>query len=312
MSMRELYTSRAECHFGPERRPAKSQYTILGVPFDSTSSYRPGQRFAPLEIRRATYNIEWNSVFVDEAYLYDVDLEDIGDLAVIHGDPKATLQRLSTVIEEIVEENRIPVVIGGEHLILYGIIEGLMKSGKKPCLVVFDAHFDLREEYLGLKMSHATVMRRIMERFNPSIVYYVGVRAWEKAEIDYAKMKKEIHYETSIGLKRIGPLNLLASIRKRLGSCEHIYVSIDMDVIDPAYAPGVANPEAFGLTPHELLLVLYGLATDERLVGVDLVEVTPPYDPSGVTSILASKILVETLILNQLVRKGEKISRIPG
>lgn len=312
MGARELYTSRGECLFGPERTVENPQYTVLGVPLDSTSSYRPGQRFAPLEIRRAVYNIEWNSLFVDEAYLYDVEVEDAGDLAVVHGDPKTTLERLGNVIEEIAGSGRIPVVLGGEHLILYGVIDGLVRAGLRPCIVSFDAHFDLREEYLGLRMSHATVMRRVVEKFRPPRIYYVGVRAWEKEEIEYAKTRREIEYETSMGLKKIGPLNLLASIRRSLSGCKHIYVTIDMDALDPAYAPGVANPEAVGLTPSELLQILYGLATDERLAGLDLVEVSPPYDPGGATSILAARILVEALILNQLVRRGVRLSGIPG
>lgn len=312
MSLINLYTTRGEYGFGPEKKPDKPLYTILGVPFDSTSSYRPGQRFATLEIRRAAYNIEWNSLFVDEAYLEDVDLEDIGDLAVVHGDPRSTLQRLSSVVEEIAVEGKIPVVLGGEHLILYGVIDGLVKAGKRPCIVVFDAHFDLRDEYLGLKMSHATVMRRVIERFNPGKVYFIGVRGWERDELYYARMKKEVEFETSMGLKKIGPLNLLASIRRSLDKCKDIYVSIDIDAVDPSYAPGVANPEAMGITPHELFQILYGLAIDERLVGLDLVEVTPPYDPTGATSILAARTITEALILNQLARRGRRLPGIPG
>lgn len=307
MGFRELYTHREEYHFGPERRVEKPVYSILGVPFDSTSSYKPGSRFAPLEIRRAVYNIEKNSLFVDDSYLQDVDLEDVGDLAVAHGDQITTLQRLSAVVSEIAGEGKIPVVLGGEHTITYGVVEGLVNAGRKPCMVIFDAHFDLRDTYLGVKWCHATVMRRIMERFNPDVMYWVGVRGYEKAEADYAASRREIRCETSLGVKRIGPLNLLASIRRSLSGCEHIYVSIDMDAIDPAYAPGVANPEPLGITPYELLQILYGLATDARLIGLDLVEVSPPHDPSGTTLVLAGRIVAEALILNQLTRRGVKL-----
>ena len=312
MAYRELYTGITECYFGTQKRFENPLYTILGVPFDSTSSYKAGQRFAPCEIRRASFNIEWNSLLVDEAYLYDVPLEDIGDLAVVHGDQHATLERLAGVIEELVGENRIPVVLGGEHLITYGVVKGLRQAGMNPCMVVFDAHFDLRNEYLGLSLSHATVMRRIHERFVPPLIHYIGVRGWEKEEIDYARSRSEIYYETSLTVKRIGPANIAARLRGTLSECDQVYLSIDMDVFDPSYAPGVANPEALGLSPTDVLLILYELASDERLAGLDLVEVTPTYDPSGITSILASKLLVETLIVNSLVRSGRKLPRILG
>lgn len=312
MRARDLYVSRGESRFGPERLVESPLYTVIGVPFDSTSSYRPGQRFAPLEIRRAAYNIEWNSLFLDHAYLYDVDLEDAGDLGVVHGDAKATLQRLSNVVEEEARTGRVPIVIGGEHLVTYGVIEGLTAAGVKPCMVVFDAHFDMRMEYLGVKYSHATVMRRIMEKHASSTIYYVGVRAWEREELEYATSKPGVRYDTSMSVKRLGPLNVLASLRRSLASCEKTYLSIDMDAVDPAYAPGVANPEPLGLTPMELLQLVYGLASDARLAGLDLVEVSPPYDPSGSTSVLAARILVEALILNQLARRGVKLPVEPS
>ncbi|MCE4601401.1 MAG: agmatinase [Desulfurococcales archaeon] len=311
MTYRALYTGRGECYFGPHREAENPLYSILGVPLDSTSSYRTGQRFAPCEVRRASYNIEWNSMLVEGAYLYDVPIEDMGDLAVVHGDPHTTLDRLSSLIQEVSSEGKIPVVIGGEHTITYGVVKGLVDStGRRPCIVVFDAHFDLRREYLGASTSHATVMRRIYDRSMAELLYYVGVRAWEREELDYARGRKGIYYATSLSVKRIGPANVAAELRGTLSSCDSIYVSIDMDVFDPAYAPGVANPEALGINPVEAATILYELASDNRLAGIDLVEVAPPYDPSGATSILASRLLAETIIINNLVRRGESIPRI--
>ena len=290
-----MYIGRDECFFG--RQKPGGRYTVIGVPFDSTSSYRPGQRFAPCEIRRALYNIEWNSLFTENT-LYDVDIDDLGDVSVVHGDSGSTLDRISSVVEDVFGEGRFPVVIGGEHLITYGVIKGLKNSGIDPCIIVLDAHFDLRNEYLGLKMSHATVMRRIHENLGVATIIHVGVRAWEKSEKEYADRKKFLYY-TSMSVKRLGPLNISSLLVRETSKCKRIYLSIDMDVVDPGYAPGVANPEPLGLTPFEVVQIARSVAGSRNLVGIDLVEVSPPYDCGGITSILGAKILMEAVIANK-------------
>jgi len=295
----DLYTDRGECFFGKQSPEAK--YIVLGVPFDSTSSYRPGQRFAPCEIRRALYNIEWNSLVIDNATLYDIDVNDIGDVAVVHGDIITTLDRVATVIEDIIGTGKTPIVLGGEHLITYGVIRGFHRAGKKPCLIVLDAHFDLRSEYLGLQLSHATVMRRILEDMDTPLLAYVGVRAWESEEREYADARG-LPYYTSLSVKRLGPVNVAASLAREASKCSEIYLSIDMDVLDPAYAPGVANPEPLGLNPFEVVQIIHRIAGDSRLAGIDLVEIAPPHDCGGITSILGAKLLLEALIANRNAR----------
>ncbi len=295
MTIRELYTNRNECYFGQQKSGAP--YVVFGAPFDSTSTYRPGQRFAPCEIRRALYNIEWNSSIIEDLSLEDIDIEDIGDVTTVYGDTHTTIERIAGIVEEIIEESRIPVMIGGEHLVTLGSIKGAWRAGKRPCMIIFDAHFDLRNEYLGLSLSHATVMRRIVENVGVNKLLYVGVRSWETSERIYA-IEKGFEFYTSLSTKRIGPSNIASRIKRFSSDCESLYLTIDMDVIDPGHAPGVGNPEPLGLTPLEVVQLIHAAASSSKLIGMDLVEVSPVYDCSGITSVLAAKLLLEALIAN--------------
>lgn len=295
MSVREIYVLKRPYVFtGVEGDRSRAVFHILGVPLDTTASYRSGQRFAPMTVREASINIESNA-YAAEEFIESVPLYDEGDLAVAHGDVVESIERLAVVVEDIAREGKKLAVIGGEHVATLGVSKGLKKAGLKPCLLVLDAHLDLRSDYLGVRFSHACVVRRIAETLGDTRIAYVGVRAYSREEFEFARSKPSIEVVQARSVEMLGLANIAAIVRRHLSECEHIYLTIDMDVYDPSYAPGIGNPEPAGLTPREVLPLIHALA-DERVVAVDVVEVTPPFDVGGVTSILAAKTLQEALI----------------
>ncbi|MCX8204325.1 MAG: agmatinase [Candidatus Nezhaarchaeota archaeon] len=265
-----------------------AKVVILGAPFDSTSTYRPGSRFAPSAIREASANIEgysWRAKIDSEV----VATHDLGDLVVVQGDTRATLSRLERIAQRLRGAGKLPIIVGGEHTIAYGAVVGL----GKPALLCFDAHLDLRDEYpAGIKLSHATVVRRLIEVLGCGAVFMVGVRAACLEEVKYVE-EKGLRILTSWEVEELGPVEVARRIREWALRFDKLYVSIDLDALDPSYAPGVANPEPEGLRPSLLLDVL-NLTLDQRVVGLDLVEVSPPYD-NGLASIHAAKILLEAV-----------------
>lgn len=258
---------------------------LFGVPFDSTASYRPGSRFGPTAVREASINIEtwsWRTNMDFE----DVKIHDAGDISIVHGDCSETIRRIKETIEGIHSCGKIPIMIGGEHTITLGAIRGL----KDVALISFDAHFDMRDEYLSNKLSHACVMRRIVEEIGNKRVAIVGVRATCKEEIEYVR-EKNIFYITSYEINGSSHIDIVSRLKDYLKDVDKIYLSIDMDVLDPSNAPGVSNPEPEGISTSILLNILEGISND-RIVGFDVVEISPPYD-NGITSVIASKIIYE-------------------
>jgi len=264
-----------------------AKHVIVGVPFDKTSSYRPGSRLAPLFIREASMNIELYSFRVD----FDgekLKIYDCGDL-VLTGEIQEVLNRISKVTDEILKLNKTPVLIGGEHTITYGAVKNLSKNS---CIISFDAHFDLRDSYLGEKISHATFMRRIVEEKGADKVFEVGIRAACSDELSYVKNEK-IFFLSTFDLRKLGVKKAAKILIDKISSFNNVYLTLDMDVFDPAFAPGVGNPESDGLDPNFLLSLLIELC-NYKIVGFDLVEVNPNYD-NGSTAVLAAKIIIEIL-----------------
>jgi agmatinase len=290
MSNLDLFVSQSNVFNGIHQSFDNARYAIFGVPFDATSTYRTGARFAPTAIRQASLNIEPYSFRSDYTTEF-LPLIDLGDLHV-YSDPKKTINILKLVAKDLFDKNKIPVAIGGEHTITLGILKGLESKSKKTAVVVFDAHLDLRKEFLGLTLSHTTFMRLINERIRPAKIIEVGTRAICKEELDYSK-KAGIEYITSHQIREQGSSEIIKEIKNKISSYENVYLSIDMDVLDPAYAPGVQNPEPEGIETHTLLDILCSLC-DNRVIGFDVVEVVPLYD-HGLTAITASKIIFELL-----------------
>ncbi|MCE4625248.1 MAG: agmatinase [Desulfurococcales archaeon] len=296
MSHRQLYMTEPLLAFGGvQRKYDEAEFVVVGVPFDSTSSYRPGSRFAPLKVREASLNIESNSLVGLQLFIEDTPLHDAGDLAVVHGNAEETLERLSLVVKDLIGDEKRILSIGGEHTITAGIAKGLAEAGIRPCLLVFDAHLDLRDEYLGYRFSHASSIRRAMEYLGPDKTVIVGARAYAREEIKYAA-ERGVEVIPPQTIVRMGARNIGALVASKLSDCEHVYVSLDIDALDPSYAPGTGTPEPLGLSVGEILRVLEE-TIDSRLVGADLVEVNPLVDPSGVTSIVAARLLQEIILL---------------
>jgi agmatinase len=296
MSYRELFVSPSPVFSGIQRTFEEAKYVLLGAPYDSTSTYRSGARFAPLAIREASLNIETHS-FRSNMDIEDLKIHDVGDLHIA-GEVDETLKRLELVTKDLLDTKKMPVVIGGEHTITLGVMRNF---GENVALVSFDAHLDLRNEYMGLTTSHTTFMRRINEQVKPHKILEIGTRAVCKEELDYAK-KSGSQFLTVQQIRRDGVDETTKKIDTLLADCEKIYLTIDMDVLDPAFAPAVQNPEPDGLDMH-MFLDLLGKVCDHQIVALDLVEVTPHYD-KGITAIQAAKTIFEALCYVERTQKS--------
>ncbi len=290
MSYLELFTSQTNVFSGTQKPFKEAKYVLFGVPFDATSTYRTGARFGPNAIRQASLNIETYSLRAG-IDLEGISLHDTGDLHVSM-DAKETNDMMSKVVGEILAEGKMPIALGGEHTITLGIAKGLGEQAKKTAFVSFDAHLDLREEFLGLTESHTTFMQLINEQVKPAKIFEVGTRSVSTEELDYAK-EAGIEYFTSQQIIRQGPEAVLEELKQKLAAYEHVYLTVDLDVLDPAFAPAVQNPEAEGITPTALLDILCGLC-DKRVIGFDVLEIAPVYD-QGVSAVVAAKIVFEML-----------------
>ncbi|MFX0067458.1 MAG: agmatinase [Promethearchaeota archaeon] len=266
-----------------------ARYVVIGVPFDGTSSYRPGSRFGPRAVREASNNIEAYSLKAKKG-LASGGICDMGDIDVVHGNTKETLKRVELVVKEVLEAKKIPVLIGGEHTLTYGSVKAL----KDGILVIhFDAHMDLRDSYMGERFSHSTVMRRISEIVGVEAIIQLGIRSCSKEEYEFAEGK--VIQFSSYDIQEKGVQSIMNSAKNLLAKFDGVYLTIDMDVLDPAYAPGVGNPEPGGLSFSTLLKLVLGISeASKKVVGLDVVEVVPEYD-NGSTAVSAAKMIFELL-----------------
>lgn len=261
---------------------ADAEFVIFGVPFDETSCFRSGSKRAPSAIRKASYNFEpYNPN-------YDVSLCDVPfcDLSEIEGSVLVDemLTTIRNVVGGIVNDGKIPIMMGGEHLLTYPCIQAFQDIST----VVLDAHLDLRDEYAGDKQSHACVSRRIIEEIGAMNYVSIGIRSGAKEEYDFAK-KNDIRFYTVDQIQSEGIVHIVGDVIEYLNT-DQVYLSIDVDVIDPAYAPAVGNPEPFGMIPTDVKYVIRSLAP--YILGFDLVEVSPDYD-HGQTALLGAKLIRE-------------------
>ncbi len=256
-----------------------SKYVIVGVLFDATSSFRTGSRWAPDAIRRASYNFETYD------YEYDIDIteqqfHDAGNIEF--GNPYDMIPQVEAKISGVLDDGKVPLTLGGEHTISFPCVRALSRRADIG-VVILDAHLDFRSEYLGNKYSHASVAKYISDLCVPLI--QIGIRSGTKEEYKLAAEKSTIYTMDDIGKR--GIVHVLNEIEGLLDS-DTVYLSIDMDVIDPAYAPGVGNPEPYGLTPLEVRTAIRKLSPVTS--GFDIVEVTPDYD-MGMSALLGAKLL---------------------
>ncbi len=290
MSNLELYTSQTNVFAGMQKSFEKANYVIFGVPFDATSTYRSGARFGPNAIRQASLNIETYS-FRSGMDLEDLALYDSGDLNVSL-DAKETLELTKLVVEDILAVGKMPVVLAGEHTATLGIAKGLGERAAKTAIVSFDAHLDLRTEFMGLTLSHTTFMQLISKQVKPAKIIEVGTRSVSKEELTFAK-KAKVDFFTSQQIIKQSSEQIVEELKKKLEPYENVYLTVDMDVLDPAYVPAVQNPEPEGISPTALLDIVCALC-DKRVIGFDLLEISPTYD-QGISATVAAKITFEML-----------------
>ena len=255
-----------------------SKYIIFGVPFDSTVSFRSGEKFAPNEIRKASYNMESYSLYrgID---LRDSGIFDMGDIEEYH-DSEEMLENVYSVVDKVVSDHKFPIMIGGEHSITYGAMKRI-----KSKVIFIDAHTDYRDSYLGNKFSHACVARRVGEIVGKENMVSIGVRSVSKEEMEAGPQKYFTSFEVSEGNEK-----LKSHLKKFCDS--PVYLSIDFDGFDPAYAPGVGTPEPFGLNPVIMIDILNSIGNN--LVGLDINEISPTFD-NGNTSMLAARMIQEVV-----------------
>jgi agmatinase len=304
MSQHEFFVSQSNVFSGYQKTYENADYVIVGVPFDVTSTYRTGARFGPNSIRQASLNIETYS-FRTGIDIEDLRLHDLGDLHVAT-DTKRTLETLELVTKDILENGKTPVTIGGEHTITLGTTRALENKAQETAIVSFDAHLDLRNEFQSLKLSHTTFMRRISEEVKPARIIEVGTRAVCKEELTYAE-KANIQYITTQEIRKQGTQAAAKTLKMELLKHKHVYLSIDMDILDPAYVPAAQNPEPDGLETHTLLDIL-GAICDKRVIGFDVLEVAPNYD-QGVSAIQAAKVIFEIICNIEKSRRTQTAKR---
>lgn len=259
---------------------------IMGVPLDETTSFRPGARFGPSAAREASQALEDYSLrqrrTLDPKLYYDA-----GDLILPMGNVKEALEVIKRAAGEILSRDKNFLALGGEHLITLPLVEAVAQRHPELVVIHLDAHADLRSRFTGTLYSHGTVMRRVAELLGPGRVYQLGVRSADRGELEETRGLTEIHF-----YKVLEPLRTVVS---KLDS-RPVYLTVDIDVVDPAFAPGTGVPEPGGITSQELLDAVASLQ-GTNVVAADLVEVAPAYDSTGQTGLLAASIVRECLLL---------------
>ncbi|EFM09601.1 agmatinase [Paenibacillus curdlanolyticus YK9] len=266
---------------------AASKAVIYGMPMDFTVSFRPGSRFGPARIREVSIGLEEYSPYLDRS-LEDIDYFDAGDLLLPFGNAARSLDIIGEHVRGILEDGKMPVGLGGEHLVSWPIFQEVYKKYPDLAIIHFDAHADLRESYEGEPLSHSTPLRKAAGLMGGKNIYQFGIRSGSREEWQYARENINFH-----------PFEVLEPLKKVLPELEGrpVYLTIDIDVLDPSCAPGTGTAEAGGITSKELLEAVHAIArSGVNVVGCDLVEVAPAYDPTEQTQIVAAKVIREMLL----------------
>lgn len=283
-----------ESFIGCDAEYEKADLVLFGAPFDSTTSYRPGARFGSSAIRHESFGIETYSPYQDED-LTDYNVFDSGDLELCFGSAEAALNDIEKRAEEILFDNKIPLLIGGEHLVTLGSFRAVQKKYPDVHIIHFDAHADLRNDYLGAKLSHACVIRRCHDIIGDGKIHQFCIRSGERDEFRFAEKHTEMHKFSFDGLEE--------TISK-IGNAP-IYFTIDLDCLDPAYFSGTGTPEAGGVSFAKLLSAIETVCKG-NIVGADINELAPNLDQSGASTALACKILREFIIAILKNKNGGK------
>ncbi len=261
---------------------------LFGAPFDSTTSYRPGTRFGSGAIRRESYGIESYSPYQDRD-LFDGDVVDVGDLELCFGDTNAALDAITEQTRQILSSHKRPFMLGGEHLVTLGAFRAVAEKFPDVHIIHFDAHADLRNDYLGAQLSHACVLHRCWDIVGDNRIFQFGIRSGDREEFEWGRG----HVKTN----RFDFATLPQVIEQLKG--KPVYFTLDLDVLDPSVFPGTGTPEPGGVSFDELRRAATAVCSELRIVGCDVNELSPHYDQSGVSTIVACKIVREMLLAFQ-------------
>lgn len=275
-----------ETFIGCDSEYSESKIVLWGAPFDSTTSFRPGARFGSAAIRHESFGIETYSPYQDKD-LTDIKVFDCGDLELCFGSSESALNDIEEQTEKILNDGKLPLMIGGEHLVTYGAVKAVFKKYPDLQIIHFDAHADLRDDYLGVKLSHACVLRRCHGLVGDGKIHQFCIRSGERDEFKFAAEHTDMHRFNFDGLKEV---------------CEElsknntpVYFTIDLDCLDPSVFCGTGTPEAGGVNFTELLDAILTVSKT-NIVGADVNELAPMLDASGASTAVACKVLRELIL----------------
>lgn len=263
----------------------EAKIVLFGAGFDGTTSFRPGTRFAPSAIRNESFGIETYSPYQNKD-LTDYSYFDSGDLELPFGSVSRTIADIAMRTDTILSDGKIPFMIGGEHLVTLGAVMAVNDKFDDLYIVHFDAHADLRNDYLGQPLSHACVLRRCHELVGDDHIFQFGIRSGDREEFFFADEHTEMHKFNFSGLEE--------TVEKLKG--KNVYFTLDLDVLDPSVFPGTGTPEAGGVTFEELRRAITLVCSKLNIVGCDVNELSPVYDQSGVSTAVACKVIREMLL----------------
>lgn len=275
-----------ETFIGCDSDYADARIVLYGAPFDSTTSFRPGARFGPSAMRHESFGLETYSPYQD-ADLADCAVFDSGDMELCFGSAEAALNDIEARAEEILRDGKLPLLLGGEHLVTLGAVRALLKHYSELHIVHFDAHADLRDDYLGAKLSHACVLRRCHDLLGDKRIHQFCIRSGEREEFRFAKQHTELHPFCFDGLEQT-----VSFLREQ---AVPVYFTIDLDCLDPSAFSGTGTPEAGGVSFIQLLEAIRTVCT-ANVMGADVNELAPALDPSGVSTATACKVLRELIL----------------
>ena len=275
-----------ETFIGCDADYEEARVVLYGAPFDSTTSFRPGTRFGSRAVRAESFGLETYSPYQDKD-LTDYAVFDSGDLELCIGDASIALDQLKERAQIIFRDGKIPFMIGGEHLVTLAAVRAAAEQYPDLHILHFDAHADLRENYLGAKLSHACVLRRCWELVGDGRIYQLGIRSGDREEFLWSREGHVTMY----------PFDLKGIDQALEALADHpVYVTVDLDVLDPSIFPGTGTPEAGGVGFMDLLVAILKACKALQIVGCDVNELCPSYDPTGVSTAVAGKIIREFLI----------------
>ena len=275
-----------ETFIGCDSEYEDAKIVLFGAPFDSTTSFRPGARFGSSAIRHESFGLETYSPYQDKD-LTDYAVFDSGDLELCFGSSKAALSAIEDRTIAILNDQKLPLMVGGEHLVTLGAVRAVLKKYPKLHIIHFDAHADLRDDYLGADLSHACVIRRCHDLVGDGRIHQFCIRSGEKAEFEFAKNHTDIHPFQFDGLSEL--------VNQLKISGVPVYFTIDLDCLDSSVFPGTGTPEAGGVTFMQLLSAILEVC-QANIVGADINELAPMLDHSGVSTATACKVLRELLL----------------